>query len=366
MTLGRRWANLSLGRKGLAVVALPTVALLVMTVTFLWVEQQEDRTQERLMQTFQVRDEIQQTFRLLINAETAARGFLLTREESFLDPYDDALEELPRTLENLSRLVVDSPDQVARLERVSELSAQQIEVIGSLIDSTELSRAQRREVLVESKSLQDQLRAELDDMRENQSRLLERRTEDLESAQDIGLVAVGGSLILGLLGGLLAMLFFISGVVRRVHRLQENAGRIDERRPLVQMPPGDDEIGQLGRQLEATGRLLELRQGEVREARRFLEQLIERSPVVIFRRRPEDLATTFVSSNVERLLGFSPEELTGEADLWLERLHPDDAQALLDQTRDGLAREATQLRRPRTRFRRKDGEWVWLETVVQI
>jgi len=366
MTLGRRWANLSLGRKGLAVVALPTVALLVMTVTFLWVEQQEDRTQERLMQTFQVRDEIQQTFRLLINAETAARGFLLTREESFLDPYDDALEELPRTLENLSRLVVDSPDQVARLERVSELSAQQIEVIGSLIDSTELSRAQRREVLVESKSLQDQLRAELDDMRENQSRLLERRTEDLESAQDIGLVAVGGSLILGLLGGLLAMLFFISGVVRRVHRLQENAGRIDERRPLVQMPPGDDEIGQLGRQLEATGRLLELRQGEVRETRRFLEQLIERSPVVIFRRRPEDLATTFVSSNVERLLGFSPEELTGEADLWLERLHPDDAQALLDQTRDGLAREATQLRRPRTRFRRKDGEWVWLETVVQI
>jgi adenylate cyclase len=38
----------------------------------------------------------------------------------------------------------------------------------------------------------------------------------------------------------------------------------------------------------------------------------------------DDYAPIFVSGNIERLLGYSPDEYLKNADFWRERVHPDD------------------------------------------
>ncbi len=368
MSAGRRWADLSLGRKGIVVIALPLIALVVAAGTFLWVERQEDSSQAGVTKSLRVRSQIQQVSQLLVDAETGVRGYLLTRDAAFLTPYREATENLPRAIDRLGMLVADLPRQSERVERVDVLATEKFALIEVLADSTGGTppAAERDDLLRESNTLHDQLRAELDAMRKEETRLLEMQIADLDRTQTVALVVIVSGGLLGLLGGILAMAIFTSGVVKRVQRLEENARRIDQHEELLPLPPGDDEIGRLGRQIAGTGEQLEIRRVELQEARSFLEELIERSPVVIFRRDPTDLSTTFVSSNVERMLGYPPHELIGDSEVWMDRVHPDDLEAVTEQTRLGLAQGATHLRRPRFRWRHRDGHWVWLETVVRI
>jgi PAS domain S-box-containing protein len=361
------WADLSLGRKGVVVIALPLVALVVSTLAFLWVEREEDRIRDEVDHTLEVRDEIQQTSQALTDAETGARGYLLTRDETFLEPYREALAQLPSALARLDSLVVNVSDQSKRVQRIEDLASEQLALIGDLTDPEGAPTGDvRSELLLESKEVQDELRSELDAMRDQQNRLLAVRTRNVDGIQNVAFFVIAGGALLGLLGGLAAMAMFTSGVVKRVQQLEENARRIDEGGKLLRASRADDEIGRLSRQIEATGKLLKARQSELHEARGFLEQLIERSPVIIFRRDPSDLRTTFVSSNLERILGFKPEEITRDQDLWVERIHPDDVDHVLAQTQEALERGATSIARPRFRFRHRNGDWIWLESVIRI
>ena len=46
------------------------------------------------------------------------RGYLLTRSDAFLAPYEQARAAIPQALSNLRSLVADNPDQTARVERM--------------------------------------------------------------------------------------------------------------------------------------------------------------------------------------------------------------------------------------------------------
>src|SRR6476646_3220111 len=56
-----------------------------------------------------------------------------------------------------------------------------------------------------------------------------------------------------------------------------------------------------------------------------LTRLLYASPAVIYSfKARDDYAPIFVSGNIERLLGYSPDEYLKNADFWRERVHPDD------------------------------------------
>ena len=56
-----------------------------------------------------------------IDMETGMRGFLITGDESFLEPYDSALARVKNDFGALKALVADNPAQVARVERIAAL-----------------------------------------------------------------------------------------------------------------------------------------------------------------------------------------------------------------------------------------------------
>jgi signal transduction histidine kinase len=55
----------------------------------------------------------------LLDLETGARGFALTRDERFLQPWQSSRAALPRTTESLSALVADNPAQEALVEQIA-------------------------------------------------------------------------------------------------------------------------------------------------------------------------------------------------------------------------------------------------------
>jgi PAS domain S-box-containing protein len=69
--------------------------------------------------------------------------------------------------------------------------------------------------------------------------------------------------------------------------------------------------------------------------------------------------TSFISPNVETVLGYTPQELCDpEGSLWFEGLHPADRDGVTEAF-ESLFAHGTEFGRE-YRFRKKDGEWVWL------
>jgi len=70
---------------------------------------------------------------LVIDAETAQRGLLITDQRSYLEPYLASLPKVAPKLDALERLVHDSPEQQARVARLRVLIASELaELEGSL------------------------------------------------------------------------------------------------------------------------------------------------------------------------------------------------------------------------------------------
>ena len=72
--------------------------------------------------------------KLSIDMETGMRGFLLTGEERFLDPYEVAKPAITAELKGLEALVADNPPQVDRLRRIQALQDNWSEFAAEMIN----------------------------------------------------------------------------------------------------------------------------------------------------------------------------------------------------------------------------------------
>jgi CHASE3 domain sensor protein len=91
----RGWSDLALQRKALIVAAIPVVALLVVSATFVLAREAEARATELVSRTLAVQAELGRVQALLVDAETGVRGYLLTEDPGFLEPYERARDDLP-------------------------------------------------------------------------------------------------------------------------------------------------------------------------------------------------------------------------------------------------------------------------------
>ena len=82
--------------------------------------------------TEEVLTELSLTLSSLTNAETGQRGFLLTGQDRYLEPYQQAETKIPRHLERLKTLTQDNPLQKSRLQ---DLEAGAEEKLAQLSDS---------------------------------------------------------------------------------------------------------------------------------------------------------------------------------------------------------------------------------------
>jgi CHASE3 domain sensor protein len=68
--------------------------------------------------------------KLIVDMETGERGFLITGEDKFLEPYHNGIAEFETLLETEKQLVSDNPSQVAVLTKIGHLHDEWIRVAG--------------------------------------------------------------------------------------------------------------------------------------------------------------------------------------------------------------------------------------------
>lgn len=163
---------------------------------------------------------------LSIDAETGQRGFLLTGRPEYLEPYTNAVARLPERLAELASLTAGDPDMSPRVERLTALAQQRMDLIHRTIA---LGRMGRIEDAVGSiregsgKRIMDRMRAEsvaIDEVKSTRIQFITRQTEWASSATVL-VNAVAALLILALAG--------VSGwLVRRyVLEIQEARDALD-------------------------------------------------------------------------------------------------------------------------------------------
>jgi two-component system cell cycle sensor histidine kinase/response regulator CckA len=102
----------------------------------------------------------------------------------------------------------------------------------------------------------------------------------------------------------------------------------------------------------------------LRESERRYRLLIENIPTVAWV-TSQNGRTVFISSNVEKVYGYTTEEVLAKADeLWFGRIHPDDRDHVQEAFRllfDQRVQFSVEYR-----IQRKDGQWIWLHDRANI
>ncbi|HYO73825.1 MAG TPA: CHASE3 domain-containing protein, partial [Archangium sp.] len=131
------------------------------------------------------------------DAETGQRGYVLTGDESYLEPYREAQGSIDAELARVRGLLADNPGQTRQLEALKFLLTQKL---ASMRNSIELRRTRGFEAALavintgEGKALMDDTRRVVAELREHELRLLHERDERLkrDSVSFEGLFLWGG------------------------------------------------------------------------------------------------------------------------------------------------------------------------------
>src|SRR5436190_20680458 len=90
-------------------------------------------TSDAVAHTYSVKAALQQLLATLIDAETGERGFIITGEASYLEPYERAPGAIPPALARVRTLTADNPGQQADLDRLSSLTQVKLDELAEAI-----------------------------------------------------------------------------------------------------------------------------------------------------------------------------------------------------------------------------------------
>jgi signal transduction histidine kinase/DNA-binding response OmpR family regulator/CHASE3 domain sensor protein len=161
-----------------------------------------DRTaaSDRVAHSTRIINELRAVLTTLQDAETGQRGFLLTGDETYLQPYTGSSPALEAELQRLRSFLQDSPDQLRRLEVLQQVTRDKLDELARTI---ELRRAGQMDAVLRildtdrGKMLMDAIRNGVGDMQRAEQALLEDRQMAWKAtATNSTAISVGGSLVL--------------------------------------------------------------------------------------------------------------------------------------------------------------------------
>ena len=165
-------------------------------------------------------DSIQDVSRALLDAETGQRGYLLTSQDSYLDPYRSGAAAVEVSLAEVANRIAGDRDQQTRLDRLHVLSAQKLAEIKQTIEL----HAQRPEAALaivrnnEGKRFMDEVRSVSAEMTSYERTRLAQRTASALQAR-LSSELLSGTTLVG-------MAFMFGGtflLIRRELRLRADA-----------------------------------------------------------------------------------------------------------------------------------------------
>jgi signal transduction histidine kinase len=278
-------ARTTLATVALTVIVGTSFAVLLVAVTDLRASIREaERAQQVLIVSYGLE-------RLVVDLETGERGYLLTHDDEFLQPWNTARRNYSAQSTALRALVADQPAQEARVDRIiRSIASYVVDYSVPLVQSASagVRPADLDVALRDGKVRLDQLRRQFDAFTSSQRTFVQAREEQAQTQGRRAVVAA----VAGLVASLALVAFFTAYMRRTVVlpllRAARMAGDVAAGNLDVRMPETDlGEIGALERSLNTmAASLADSRDGLQRLAGE--QASLRRVATLVARGRPAD------------------------------------------------------------------------------
>jgi PAS domain S-box-containing protein len=228
--------NLTVRRQGYIVIAVPLLCLMGSLGAFGWLKYTIDRAQVWVDHTDKVLLESNLLLIGLLNAETGTRGYALTQNSEFLEPYYKAQNSLPKSIADLNQLVVDSSQQKQRVGKIKQQSQQRLTTLTALVaqvnrlESNPFQVNRVSQLVLQGKVEMDSLRSSLTQFEREEQRLLQERQNTLKQQRDRTDLALWVAAGISALGSVTALTLF-SQIERNLRHREK---KLIESRTLLQ------------------------------------------------------------------------------------------------------------------------------------
>ena len=308
-------------------------------------------------QTFAFSQRLDHVLEDLVDIESAVRGFVVSGDERFLEPYERGMRDLPEHVALLHAVAAGDPDQAARARELDDLIQRRAaHVADTLAERREhgFDSAAERVKLGEGKALMDQARELIRELDLASRAKLTADGEHVLGRSRIALALIVGSTITVGLLGIAVLVMFRRRIITPLAALAAAARRAADGEWQRVAATRDDEIGELDGALADMVR----RRNAAKQA---LHDFIEDAPEPVFVASLDGVYTS-VNAAACRLLGYERSELIGKS---ITQLIP-------EEDAPKLAAQREQLMRPGAesvgewRLRKKSGELVTVEVSAKI
>ncbi|MDB6090388.1 MAG: hybrid sensor histidine kinase/response regulator [Gammaproteobacteria bacterium] len=228
------------------------------------------------------------------DSETAERGYVITGDESYLEPYRQSATLVDEQARRLLGLTADNPAQTQRLNSMVPLVTERLAILRAIIElrkSQGFAAAQSEILSGKGKQFHDRIRRLIDEMKGAETALLSEREQRVKRSSAVarGVIIGGGLLGCGLVGfALVAIRRDFAGRALAEQALRDAKNQLEVR---VQQ-----RTAQLAKAAEANARLA---------------SIIEFSDDAVASKDLDGVITSW-NPGAERLFGYSSQEAVGK------------------------------------------------------
>ncbi|RXH02178.1 methyl-accepting chemotaxis protein [Bradyrhizobium vignae] len=206
--------------------------------------------------TYKVLDQVNGMTEAMVNAETGVRGYLVSTDERFLEPFNNAEKKFAAVWLEAKRLTSDNPVQQRRLEDIKTASASWFDTVArkevSLMKGGQTVEARQFEASGAGKKSMDALRALAKEMIDDESSLLSARAATAATAGSstyVTIAAGGIAMIIIAVAGLLAMNLSLTRPMAQMTRAMDRLAR-NELAIEIEHAHRRDEIGNMAKAVQ--------------------------------------------------------------------------------------------------------------------
>ncbi len=142
-------------------------------------------TSQSVTHTHQVLEHVAEVLSLLKDVETGQRGYIITGDEAFLEPYQTGTGNVHTVIKELRELTADNANQQSRIEKMEPLITAKLTELKQTIDLRRKGNVEEVAKIVrtgEGKKDMDDLRSILSQMEREERDLLKQRADEVEAA----------------------------------------------------------------------------------------------------------------------------------------------------------------------------------------
>ena len=165
-------------------------------------------TSLKVAQTHDVLYQIDMLLSELKDAETGQRGFVITGDEQYLEPYNNALASMPGSIGELRRLTATHPEQQKRLDQMEQVVTAKLDELKLVIDlrRKDADAAVKEVRTNRGRRFMDQARSIFSDMERDEHELLKQHAAEVEAAAGNGKLTI-------VVGTIVCLLFLLTTAI---------------------------------------------------------------------------------------------------------------------------------------------------------